>query len=187
MQLHAFGPPAHCLRTPVQASAPEQLRLQGQASGAMIGSLSLAPSSLLSPAPSAGALHHHLAHQQQNPDAGAAALQGLSQALSQGLSQGCFAQSAQQLPPNVAALSNLARLAGGLAGLTAAAGAAASGPEAPPQQAFAGQGLHPIAGDERTATNVPNGRPAALQARFANYSDLPAPCDALAASSGGRT
>jgi len=167
--------------------------VQGQASGAILRSLSLAPSSLLSPAPSgAGGLHNTLP-QQQHPDAGAAALQGLSQALSQALSQGLsqglgFAQSAQQLPPNVAALSNLARLAcsGGLAGLTAAAGAAASGAEAPPQQTFGGQAVRPVAGDERTATNVPDARPAAMQARLHYRSDLVAPRDALAASSGGR-
>ena len=154
---------------PSQAAALEQLRLQGQASGA-IGSLSLAPSSLLSPAPSGGGLH--LA--QQHSDAGA-----LQQGLSQGLSQG-FAQSAQ-LPANVAALSTLARLAcsGGLAGLTAAAtGAANTLPSAPlAQQAFAGHAVHPVAGDEHTATNVPDGRPATMQARLDPLPGLPQPCD----------
>ena len=162
----------------MQAPALEQLRLQGSG---VIGSLSLAPSSLLSPAPSSGGIHNLLP--QQHPDAGAALQGHLSRVLSQGLSQG-FAQSAQQLPPNVAALSTLARLActGGLAGLTAAAvaGAAATGPEAPAQQAFAAQAAHPIAGDERTATNVPDGRPAAMQARFATARTYPS-CHALVA------
>ena len=121
--------------------------LQGQASGA-IGSLSLAPSLLLSPAPSAGGIHPA----QHIPDS--SALQGLSQG---------FAQTAQ-LPLNVAALSTLARLAcsGGLAGLTAAVGGGAvtTCPEA--QQAVA---VHAVAGDGHTATNVPGARnPAAVQA-----------------------
>ena len=121
--------------------------LQGQASGA-IGSLSLAPSLLLSPAPSAGGIHPA----QHIPDS--SALQGLSQG---------FAQTAQ-LPLNVAALSTLARLAcsGGLAGLTAAVGGGAvtTCPEA--QQAVA---VHAVASDGHTATNVPGARnPAAVQA-----------------------
>ena len=145
-------------RIPLQASAlVDQLRLQGQASGA-IGSLSLAPS-LLSPAPSNG--NHQLAHQ-----AGASAMQGLGQA---------FAQSTLQ-PANAAALSTLARLAcsGGLMGLTAAAAVTAPTPAAPQQPPLAahapqhGARVEAAApGDEHTATNatnVPDGRPGVAQA-----------------------
>ncbi len=135
----------------VQASVLEQLRLQGQASGA-IGSLTLAPS-MLTPTPSGGGHPTHLDTYSL-----------------QGLGQGLAGQSALQ--PNAAALSTLARLAcsGGLAGLTAAAAAAGAG--APQQTSFAGQAPHHGGrreaglGHEHTATNVPDGRPSVVQACF---------------------